>query len=159
MDRITFQKVTTCEYPSLFSIYKKYLYPAVEISFGWNEEYQTNRFISSYKKEWFEWVMFNGERLGFICTNQEEATAHIHLLIVFDKYQKKGVGSAVIKYYQQLYSDRVTKCRLSAFKSTQQVVDFYLSLGYKIVNEDKYFFDMERSLCFNGYLGTKDKYI
>ncbi|GLR74535.1 GNAT family N-acetyltransferase [Aliivibrio sifiae] len=153
MDRITFQKVTACEYPSLFPIYKKYLYPAIEKSFGWNEELQIQRFSNSYKKEWLEWIMFNGERLGLICTKQEEASVHIYLLIIFEKYQKKGVGSAVMKYYQRYYSDRVTKCCLSAFKSNQQVIDFYLSLGYQIVSEDKHFVDMERSLCFNGYMG------
>lgn len=153
MDRITFQKVTACEYPSLFSIYKKYLYPAISSSFGWNEDYQLHRFSVSYQPEWFDWIMFNGERLGIVCTKQEEVTVHIHLLVIFEKYQKKGIGSAVMKYIQRSYSDKVTKCHLSAFKSNQQVIDFYLSLGYKTVSEDEYFIDMEYSLFFNGYLG------
>lgn len=153
MDRIIFQKVTSCEYPSLFSIYKKYLYPMIDNTFGWNEVYQTQRFDHSYQKECFNWIMFNGERLGLVCVKQAEATAHIHLLIVFEQYQSKGVGSAVMKYYHRYYSDRVTKCSLSAFKCNQKVIDFYLSLGYQITNEDDHFVDMERSLCFNGYLG------
>ncbi|AZL84717.1 GNAT family N-acetyltransferase [Aliivibrio salmonicida] len=158
MDRIIFQKVTACEYPSLFSIYKKYLYSAIEDTFGWDEGFQTQHFADSYRKEWFEWIMFNGERLGFICVKQEQTSVHFHLLLIFEKYQNKGVGSAVMKYYQRYYSDRVIKVSLSAFKCNQKVIDFYSALGYQITGENEHFFDMERSLCFNGYLGT-DSYI
>ncbi|MUK38315.1 GNAT family N-acetyltransferase [Aliivibrio fischeri] len=155
MDKIIFQRVTDCEYPSLFSIYKKYLKPTIEEALGWNELYQQQRFNQSYQKEWFDWIMYNGERLGIICTKPDaiRSTIHIHLLIVFEKYQNKGVGTAVMKCYQKHYSDVVTKSCLSAFKVNKSVINFYLSLGYQVVREDEHFVEMERSLCFSGYMG------
>lgn len=154
MERITFKKVTTCEYPSLFGIYKTYFHSIIESSLGWDEMFQQQRFFDSYPQEWFDWVMFSGERLGLICTHLDLNKAHVHLFIIFKKYQNKGVGASVMRCYQHHFSDRVAKISLSSFKNNPKAIQFYHGLGYKIVGEDEHFVDMEHSLLYSGQLGS-----
>ena len=128
---------------TVFDIYRTYLYPYIKEAFGWNTEFQKARFIKSYSHADFSWIDCAGETCGVLCSKESVAELHIHLLIIFEKYQGVGLGRAVMEMLRKNAVNNAKPIRLSSFKVNRQAVTFYRSIGYAELSQDEHFYDFE----------------
>lgn len=54
----------------------------LEEAFGWNEDFQLDRFQSRYEPSWFHGIIVDGSRVGYICYWQKPSEIHVLLLII-----------------------------------------------------------------------------
>ncbi|QWZ78510.1 N-acetyltransferase [Aeromonas sp. FDAARGOS 1419] len=146
--------VPQSEFEQVFTAVKQGIFPYVESLFGWDDLFQRDRLTSSYRPQWFSWILHGGERIGLLCSKPYEDAQHVHLLIIFPQYQGRQLGAAVMERLHQ-EAEREGKCRvtLSSFTENHGAIRFYERLGYNVVEEDQAFVSMSRPLGCD--LGSK----
>lgn len=134
------------EMDAVFAIYKSYLHSYIEQVFGWDTDFQIARFKRSYGGANFVWINCSGENSGLLCTKESTFEVHVHLLILFQDYQRKGLGTSVMDCIQKEGHSRGKRITLSSFKLNTNAVEFYRRLGYTESSEDENFYNFVCSL-------------
>ena len=84
----------------------------------------------------------NEEIIGFVAyyTNTEGGFVYIPQIWVYDPYQRKGIGSAMIDVLLGSIPNNIQSIRLEVRKNNQRALSFYLKKQYCVIeeNEDKY---------------------
>ena len=117
------------ELEEAFLIFKSSFEDIISKSFGWNEEFQRNRFFTKYQIDWFRWIEVDSERIGYICYWQSDIEIHISLIILFPEKQRHSYGKQLMfdmKKHAQLDGRKIT---LSTFKQNEGAIRFYENLG------------------------------
>lgn len=130
------------DHTEAFLHYKAALMPTIEEAFGWDEEFQKDRFRTKYEPSWFFWIEANSQRVGYVCFFENSSELHVSLLIIFDEFRNKKYGSNIMEALQQRALNKSLKVTLSSFKNNTRAISFYKTMGYDIVAEDEYFCDM-----------------
>jgi ribosomal protein S18 acetylase RimI-like enzyme len=128
---------------SAYDLYKKELHGVISSAFGWDEVFQKNRFTEKYHLEWFYWIEAENVIVGYVCFNHQDKDLHISLLIIDEQFQGKGIGKKAMIMLNSLAYEKNLKVTLSSFKSNQNAISFYQTLGFKIIRQDEHFFDFE----------------
>lgn len=143
MDDLTFKPFRSEDMKPAFEIYKSGLHTVIEEAFGWHDDYQFERFHSRYKIEWFQWIEKDFERVGYLCFHAQSSDIHISLLIINQNLKSMGLGKkAMLKIHAQAFKENFKTVSLSSFKTNKTAIEFYLKLGYQIINEDEHFYDL-----------------
>lgn len=121
-----------------FEIFKTYLKPFIDDAFGWDETFQRGGFDTYLHPEWFSWVHLKGKKVGMVCSEIQESSLYIHLLIVFTKAQRKGIASAITNKLKEDASNKELDLTLSCFKTNVVAIELYKKLGFQITSEDEY---------------------
>jgi len=140
--KLTFLNMPTSDHNEAFLLYKSALSPVIESAFGWNDDYQKNRFQTRYEPSWFHWIEVDSERIGYICYYETKIELHVSLLIIFDKFRNRAFGKNIMIQLQDSARKQSLAVTLSTFKNNTGAIRFYQKLGYKITAEDDYFYDM-----------------
>ncbi|WP_033138577.1 GNAT family N-acetyltransferase [Aeromonas finlandensis] len=135
------------EFEEVFAVVKQGIFPYVEALFGWDDQFQRERLIRDYQPQWFFWILQVGEPVGLLCRKPYEDALHVHLLIIFPRYQGRQLGAAVMERLHR-EAAREGKCRvtLSSFTDNHGAIRFYQRLGYNVVERDLEFVSMSRPL-------------
>jgi ribosomal protein S18 acetylase RimI-like enzyme len=139
--------VPQSEFEQVFTAVKQGIFPYVEAVFGWDDEFQRERLTCAYQPHWFSWILQSSERVGLLCCKPYDDALHVHLLIIFPRYQGRQLGAAVMARLHR-EAEREGKCRvtLSSFTNNQRAIRFYQRLGYKVIEGDQAFVSLSRSL-------------
>lgn len=139
--------VPQSEFEGVFAVVKQGIYPYVEAVFGWDDEFQRERLASAYQPQWFSWIQQDGERVGLLCSKPYDDGLHVHLLIIFPRYQGRKLGTTVMdRLHREARSEGRCRVTLSSFSCNQRALRFYERLGYKVVEGDQDFISLSRSL-------------
>lgn len=125
-----------------YEIYKSYLRRHIERVFGWDDSFQEKRFSESYKLENLYWVIASGEEKALLCYKTGSDAIHIHLILVYDTFQKKGLGSEIMSKLENKAVEKSLNVVLSSFKVNCQANNFYKGRGYLIKSEDENFYSL-----------------
>lgn len=128
-----------------YELYSKELRPIIDDAFGWDEDFQRQRFFSHYEQDWFRWIEEGEKRIGLVCFAERDEGLHVHLLIVEDDYKGKGYGKAAMLELHKLARNKKLSVKLSTFKNNLSAIAFYKKLGYEVINEDQHFLDLRNS--------------
>lgn len=139
---INFLKMPESDHNEAFLLYKAALKPIVEEAFGWDENFQKDRFRNKYEPSWFHWIEANSQRVGYVCFFETASELHVSLLIIFDDFRNKKYGRNIMETLQQRAFQKSLKVTLSSFKNNTGAIRFYKNMGYDINAEDAYFYDM-----------------
>lgn len=139
--RFELRPIDVDEMDAVFAVYESYLHSYIEQVFGWDTDFQIARFESSYDGANFSWIVCSGVTMGLLCTKESPVEIHVHLLILFEDHQRKGIGKAVMSYIQEDARIKGKSIALSSFKANTKAVKFYRSLGYVERSEDENFYD------------------
>lgn len=132
------------EFDDVFIMTKATLFPYINDTFGWDDNFQYQRLKNDYPLSWYHWVEYQNKRVGLLCFKPINQSYHIHLLIVFPEYQGQGLGSKIMaQVYDIAERDQCNSITLSSFKSNKKSIEFYRKLGYQITDDsDKDFVTM-----------------
>lgn len=137
--------IAPSEFEQRFAAVKEGIFPYVEAVFGWDDEMQRERLTNEYEPHWFSWILAEGERVGLLCCKPYDAALHVHLLIIFPRYQGRQLGSAVMaRLHREAESEGRLWVTLSSFSANQRAIEFYRRLGYQVVAEEPAFVSLSR---------------
>lgn len=126
---------------STFVFYKQGMMPIISEAIGWDEDFQQERYQNRLHSDWFYWLTQNGQRCGYVCYKYTDTHLHVHLLILFSEYQRKGIGRKVLIRLSEEAHRKNKVLSLSAFKNNLPAIALYQSLGLQILSEDDLFYD------------------
>ncbi|MCS3768459.1 ribosomal protein S18 acetylase RimI-like enzyme [Aeromonas hydrophila] len=147
--------IAPSEFEQRFAAVKEGIFPYVEAVFGWEDDFQRERLSSEYQPQWFSWILLGSERVGLLCCKPYEDALHVHLLIIFPRYQGRQLGSTVmVRLHREAVSEGRLRVTLSSFSANQRAIEFYRRLGYQVVAEESAFVSLSRSVTREEYVGT-----
>ncbi|MEZ8017068.1 GNAT family N-acetyltransferase [Vibrio splendidus] len=136
-ESIQFQLVSNLEFEELFASVKQSLFIHVDNVFGWDDDFQRQRLLNDYHPSWFHWVYLGKQRVGLVCFKPYDNAYHIHLLIISPQYQGHSLGKEVMYLiHKRATEERREQVTLSSFRSNTRAINFYQSLGYRVVDEE-----------------------
>jgi ribosomal protein S18 acetylase RimI-like enzyme len=112
------------------------MHDVIDETFGWDESFQKKGFYENYSLDWLSWVYRNNHKVGLICARKASESLHLHLLIVFEQYQRTGIAAVIL-------SDLIGKERtvtLSSFKNNLPAIRLYQKMGFQCISEDEHFY-------------------
>ena len=125
----------------LYQLYCSQMRQVIEQAIGWDEQAQSKRFEKSYRIESFDIIYQKGLRVGSLYRSTKTQHLHLSLLLIDKPHQNKGLGSSVIGYLKEQCVAEGKVLTLSVFKNNP-ATNLYQRLGFKIQNQDEYFYDM-----------------
>ncbi|MBW3695179.1 GNAT family N-acetyltransferase [Vibrio sp. T187] len=140
---LNFEPILPRDYEQRLAVLKQGLHSYVDEVFGWNDDFQLARLETEYQADWFFWVMKKGERVGMVCYKPYDKALHVHLLLVFPKFQNQGVGAEIMSIiHEQARSNQCEKVTLSSFIANTKAIRFYEMLGYVVLEAEPHFVNM-----------------
>lgn len=105
--------------------------PYVERIWGWDEHYQRNDFDSDFSAiEQFYAIEVDGKFAGFVqyyFVHPYYEIVEIHLL---PEYRGNGIGSDILRYFQEVCVSQNRKIRIGCFKENNRAKNLYQKLGF-----------------------------
>ncbi|MFA0309754.1 histone acetyltransferase [Vibrio splendidus] len=136
-ENIQFQLVSNSEFEERFACVKQGLFIHVDSVFGWDDDFQRQRLLNDYHPSWFHWVYRGKERIGLVCFKPYDNAYHVHLLIISSQYQGQSLGKKVMSLmHEKTLQEQRNQITLSSFRSNARAINFYQSLGYRVVDEE-----------------------
>jgi len=133
---IVYKPLVEIEFDAAFDSFKFYMHSVIDETFGWDETFQKKGFYDNYSLDWLSWVYRNNHKVGLVCARKASDSLHLHLLIVFEQYQRTGIAKLVL-------SDLMGKeqtITLSSFKNNLPAIRLYHKMGFQRVSEDEHFY-------------------
>ncbi|WP_324005303.1 GNAT family N-acetyltransferase [Aeromonas hydrophila] len=147
--------IAPSEFEQRFAAVKEGIFSYVEAVFGWEDDFQHERLTSEYEPHWFSWILAERERVGLLCRKPYDDALHVHLLIIFPRYQGRQLGSAVMaRLHREAASEGRHRVTLSSFSANQRAIEFYRRLGYQVAAEEPAFVSLSRPVTREEYVGT-----
>lgn len=119
----------------IYEIKKKYLYQYVEMLFGWDEEYQRYDFESDFNFYDFRIITLDGERIGFVQTQENEYRINIKEIHILPEYQGKGLGSRIINEINDRAAKKRKYVSADCFIANERACNLYKSLGFSLMEK------------------------
>jgi ribosomal protein S18 acetylase RimI-like enzyme len=149
---IEFQPIDDPYSEEVFALTKAGLFPYVDAVFGWDDEFQKQRIKDDYQREWFHWVWYENEKIGYVCFKRYDQALHVHLIVLASQHQGCGLGRKVMEAVHSIANEEQRDVTLSSFKCNTRAVELYKKLGYSIEHEEDHFLLYKLSLN-----GTKNQ--
>ncbi len=117
----------------------------IESAIGWDEVFQRDNFLDHLQPQWFYWILLNNERAGLACYRHKPTSLHIHLLIVFESAQRKGVASLTIQELLHQAHSVKKPLTLSCFKNNLPAINLYGKLDFEAISQDEHFYSFRKN--------------
>jgi ribosomal protein S18 acetylase RimI-like enzyme len=129
----------------LFTLYEASLRPYIEAAFGWNHDFQVERFETAYPDEGISVVWCGGQPCGYIAVRPAERSVHLALLLLDPLHRGSGIGANVMDQVEVRAAALGQPVTLSCFKGNVRALSFYERRGYRRYGEDEHFFELSRA--------------
>jgi ribosomal protein S18 acetylase RimI-like enzyme len=124
---------------NLYALYCLLLREYIETVFGWNEEFQRQRFEREYPSHKTFLILHGAMIAGFVVLKCESEEIHLSLLLLHPEFQSFGIGTHVMELILAQAKSLDVPVTLSCFRKNDQAMKFYARLGFLITYEDAHF--------------------
>ncbi|MFM0598481.1 GNAT family N-acetyltransferase [Paraburkholderia dilworthii] len=124
---------------ALFALYKVSLHEHIDQTFGWDENFQQDRFNQSYRDPEFIAVTLGSADVGYVALKDDVGEVHLSLLLLQPEYRSRGIGREVMRTLMSDASRSSRPLMLSCFLCNQGAMRFYEGLGFRAVETDEHF--------------------
>nr|WKF60703.1 dTDP-fucosamine acetyltransferase [Paraburkholderia busanensis] len=124
---------------ALFALYKLSLYEHIDQTFGWDENFQQQRFSTSYRDDDFIAITQGPLMLGYVALKDETDEIHLSLLLVQPEHRNRQTGRQVMEALLSWAARSQRSVALSCFLCNRAAMRFYERLGFGIVTKDEHF--------------------
>ncbi|HEY1977379.1 MAG TPA: GNAT family N-acetyltransferase [Candidatus Baltobacteraceae bacterium] len=141
--KLTLRSASSADRPFVESVYFETQRWIIEKLFGWRgDDFEKDRFLSHYHESDTSIVVVDGQDAGWICVRQEEEALHLHSIYLLSAFQKRGIGTSLIR---QVIEDARAK-RMPLTVSTAKINParhLYERLGFAVSSESEFKVFME----------------
>jgi ribosomal protein S18 acetylase RimI-like enzyme len=125
----------------LYELYCQTLRPAIEATWGWDDEFQFKLFREHLKPEKFEIVLIEDKPIAGFYLVEHADHFWLEMLLIHPGYQRRGIGKRIVKQIQRRSASENRALKLSVIKANP-VRLFYEKLGFSVYDEDIAFYQM-----------------
>ena len=129
----------TVDRQTLFALYKLSLYEYIDQTFGWDEDFQQDRFSKSYPDPEISLIVLGSATVGYFALRNEPDSLHLSLLLLQPESRNRGIGRTVMHTLMSRAAASGQPLSLSCFLSNRAAISFYQKLGFRAVTEDEHF--------------------
>jgi ribosomal protein S18 acetylase RimI-like enzyme len=124
---------------TLYALYCLLLRQYIEPVFGWDEEFQQQRFEREYPLHQTFLVAHGVMTAGFIVLKCESKALHLSLLLLHPDFHSLGIGTRVMELVLAQAKSLRAPVTLSCFRRNDQALKFYNRHGFHTTHEDEHF--------------------
>lgn len=110
----------------------------VEKVWEWDEAWQFENFESSYVELNTSFVIFNGQRVGYVQYTLSEQDTYVHMIILYPQNRSLGYGVPILKKLESLQTDKPLQLR--CFKYNEKAYQFYMQNNFEKVDDEEFFY-------------------
>ena len=142
MSKYSLRQATHDDYDFLYQLHATTIREYVETTWGWEEAWQQEYFARKFDPDARQIIQIDGQDAGVIVIEQRDEELFIGLIEICPRFQRRGVGTALIQHY--IYDAHASGLPVSlhVFKSNTPARRHYERLGFAIVAEEKYRYKM-----------------
>jgi len=136
MTKLVYKPILDSEFGAAYEFFRLYMKHVISEAIGWDETFQKKGFYENYPPQWLFWVHRSESKVGLICLKETPEKQHLHLLIVFEQYQRTGIATLIL-------SDLIGRegaVTLSTFKNNLPAIRLYQQMNFQRVSEDEHFY-------------------
>lgn len=126
----------------LFALYRLTLHRCIDQAFGWDEDFQRQRFMTAYVGKDCYAIAVDEVDVGCIVLTYQTDNVHLSLLLVQPEHQRQGIGRQVMKTLMLQSADTGQVVTLSCLAGNQNAMEFYRALGFEIVGREEHFVNL-----------------
>lgn len=106
----------------------------VEKTWGWNEEFQRKFHKNNFNHEETEIILYQDNDAGFLIVKEGEIEIELKEINLLRKFQRKGIGSSIIKEIKVDAEKKNKGIRLQVLK-VNPVIELYKKSGFRVFGE------------------------
>jgi ribosomal protein S18 acetylase RimI-like enzyme len=94
----------------------------------------------------YQCIYFKGIKAGYYCLYDSGEKMELDDLYVFDEFQRKGIGTEILKHTNSIAKEKGKDIFLYVFVKNEDAIKLYLRNGYKIVkniNDSRYIMEIK----------------
>ena len=143
MEDINLREVKTEDFKFLYNLHREALMPYIDLTWGWEEEWQLDYFRERFDPGTRKIIQFKGEDIGCISVQDQKDALFIAYIAILPIYQSRGIGSHLIREVIWEAENRNIPVRIHTLK-VNPVLELYERLGFQITGSTETHLLMER---------------
>lgn len=137
---LTFRQIKDEDFEFLRRLHRAALKDYIAQTWGWDEEFQAQRFRKEFNIQDGKIIVADGEDAGFLCVKEKETETVLVSIRLMPDHQNKGIGTWIIKDLLAKSEGCVTLWVLKVNPARK----LYERLGFTIEEETETHFFMKR---------------
>lgn len=134
LDGISLRPAVDDDYVSFWRIHRAAVREHVEATWGWDEDWQMNRFRERWKLDGRDAIVAAGRSVGLLAVDDRPEAIHIDAIEIEPAHQGRGTGTAIVSAILADGRARGVPVRLQVLK-VNRARRLYERLGFDVVAE------------------------
>jgi ribosomal protein S18 acetylase RimI-like enzyme len=135
---LSYRAVLPEDFSFLFDLHKDAMQEHVEASFGpWDENWQETYFRKNFDPSELQIIQCDGQDVGMLYIQERVEELFIVNLEILPAYQRRGIGSAVVRGLIAATQRRGKPVALQVLKSNIHARNLYQRLGFGVTGENE----------------------
>lgn len=128
------------DYDFLYTLHRATMRSAVEATWGWDEEFQRQRFQAHFEPEASQIIVVAGAAVGVLKLEERDGDCFVGLVEITPAWQGQGLGSEVMRDVLAEAFGRGQAVSLHVLKANPAARRLYERLGFRVVEtrEERY---------------------
>ena len=135
------RQATNLDEEWLYDLYCTTMRTHIEKTWGWDPVFQKNGFKTNLFPIKFNIIVVGQSDVGAYLVNEEPDHYWLEMMLIAPDWQRKGLGSKIIRDLQETAVQNDRPIKLSVIK-VNPVSEFYSRLGFETYDEDESFFKL-----------------
>lgn len=109
----------------------------------WDEDFQKERFNTNFNIDLTQIIHYLGKDVGILIVDENSDSIHVNNIQILPKYQNLGIGSYLLQKIIAKAKHSGKSVTLQVLKSNLKAKKLYERLGFKIIKDADYHFQMK----------------
>jgi ribosomal protein S18 acetylase RimI-like enzyme len=137
---VTLRPATDQDSEFVYLVKKAALGPYIELTWGWDEEFQRRFHRDDYDPAGTQIVVESGRDVGWLLVDEDPAEFQLREIYVGPDYQGRGIGSLLIGRLLSQAALQSKPVKLQVLKVNLRARRLYEGLGFRVIEEsDKHY--------------------
>ena len=138
MTQFSLRQATASDRERLYAIQREGMRPYVEQTWGWDEDFQRDRFRQGFDPEATQVVLSGGREVGFLKVTEREGVITLVQVYIASDHRRRGIGTALLRALLA----RGLPVKLRVLKANADARRLYKRLGFRVVDESEAHYHM-----------------
>lgn len=119
----------------VFGMHKEIFRAEIEERWGWDDDWQKNKFLQEWGRDFFELIYDGGNVIGYIQKKTQPDHLYLRSFGLIEEYRGKGLGVELMKRLLVEISKDFQEIRLSVAHFNHAAINLYKKMGFDVLSE------------------------